>query len=122
MPTLTRLVAIQVVLDGSGRVRSIAALVFSIVITERGGAQRQLDFDSPEVSIGRLEDNEICENSYCCLPEYTKCNTYFGGCCEGMCCLGGFCTVATVVQDPAQRQLWICAGGARLGEREVFTF
>jgi pilus assembly protein CpaF len=34
--------------------------VFSIVITERGGAQRQLEFDSAEVSIGRLEDNEIC--------------------------------------------------------------
>jgi pilus assembly protein CpaF len=34
--------------------------VFSIVITEKGGAQRQLDIESPEVSIGRLEDNDIC--------------------------------------------------------------
>jgi pilus assembly protein CpaF len=34
--------------------------VFSIVITEKGGAQRQLDFDGPEVLIGRLEDNDIC--------------------------------------------------------------
>jgi pilus assembly protein CpaF len=35
-------------------------LVFSIVITEKGGAQRQLDIESPEISIGRLEDNDIC--------------------------------------------------------------
>ncbi len=34
--------------------------VFSIVITEKGGAQRQLDIESLEVSIGRLEDNDIC--------------------------------------------------------------
>lgn len=34
--------------------------MFSIVITEKGGAQRQLDLESPEVSIGRLEDNDIC--------------------------------------------------------------
>ncbi|MFI5308613.1 MAG: FHA domain-containing protein, partial [Polyangiales bacterium] len=33
--------------------------MFSIVITERGGAQRQLDIDSPELSIGRLEDNDV---------------------------------------------------------------
>lgn len=30
------------------------------MITEKGGAQRQLDIESPEVSIGRLEDNDIC--------------------------------------------------------------
>ena len=35
---------------------------------------------------------------------------------------GGFCTVATVVQSPAERQLLICAGGARLGQRQEFTF
>ena len=34
--------------------------VFSIVITEKGGAQRQLDIESLEVSIGRLDDNDIC--------------------------------------------------------------
>ncbi|HKP57611.1 MAG TPA: ATPase, T2SS/T4P/T4SS family [Polyangiales bacterium] len=34
--------------------------MFSIVITEKGGAQRQLDIESPELSIGRLEDNDIC--------------------------------------------------------------
>jgi pilus assembly protein CpaF len=34
--------------------------VFSIVITEKGGAQRQLDFEGPEISVGRLEDNDIC--------------------------------------------------------------
>jgi pilus assembly protein CpaF len=35
-------------------------VVFSLVITEKSGAQRQLDFEGPEVSIGRLEDNDIC--------------------------------------------------------------
>jgi pilus assembly protein CpaF len=34
--------------------------VFSIVITEKGGAQQQLDFDEAELSIGRLDDNELC--------------------------------------------------------------
>jgi len=33
--------------------------VFSIVITERGGAQRLLEVDAAEAGIGRLEDNEI---------------------------------------------------------------
>ena len=33
--------------------------VFSILITERGGAQRQLDLDAAEVSVGRLEDNDV---------------------------------------------------------------
>jgi pilus assembly protein CpaF len=33
--------------------------VFSIVITERGGAQRQLDFGGSEVSIGRIEGNDV---------------------------------------------------------------
>jgi hypothetical protein len=32
----------------------------------------------------------------------------------------GFCTVATVVMNPAERLLWICAGGARTGERTEF--
>jgi pilus assembly protein CpaF len=36
------------------------ALVFSIVITEKGGAQRQLDFEGAEIGIGRLEDNDLC--------------------------------------------------------------
>ena len=35
-------------------------MVFSIVITEKGGAQQQLDFEESEVSIGRLDDNELC--------------------------------------------------------------
>ena len=34
--------------------------MFSIVITEKGGAQRQLDFQGAEIGIGRLEDNELC--------------------------------------------------------------
>jgi len=33
--------------------------VFSIVITERGGAQRQLELDALEISIGRIEDNDV---------------------------------------------------------------
>ena len=33
--------------------------MFSIVITERGGAQRQLELDALEISIGRIEDNEV---------------------------------------------------------------
>ena len=33
--------------------------MFSIVITERGGAQRLLEVDAAEAGIGRLEDNEI---------------------------------------------------------------
>lgn len=34
--------------------------MFSIVITEKGGAQQQLDLDLPEIGIGRLEDNQVC--------------------------------------------------------------
>jgi pilus assembly protein CpaF len=34
--------------------------VFSIVITEKGGAQHQLDLESSEIGIGRLEDNDVC--------------------------------------------------------------
>lgn len=33
--------------------------MFSIVITERGGAQRLLEVDAAEAGVGRLEDNEI---------------------------------------------------------------
>jgi len=35
------------------------AHVFSIVITERGGSQRQLDFDDAELTIGRLDGNDV---------------------------------------------------------------
>ena len=34
--------------------------MFSILITEKGGAQRQLDFEAAEIGIGRLEDNDLC--------------------------------------------------------------
>ncbi|MET0390859.1 MAG: ATPase, T2SS/T4P/T4SS family [Polyangiales bacterium] len=34
--------------------------MFSIVITEKGGAQHALDLDAAEIGIGRLEDNAIC--------------------------------------------------------------
>ncbi|MGD8863718.1 MAG: FHA domain-containing protein, partial [Myxococcales bacterium] len=33
--------------------------MFSIVITERGGAQQQLDFGGSEISIGRIEGNDV---------------------------------------------------------------
>ncbi|MDQ3038016.1 MAG: FHA domain-containing protein, partial [Myxococcota bacterium] len=33
--------------------------MFSVVITEKGGAQRRLDFDKNEVTIGRVQGNDI---------------------------------------------------------------
>jgi len=33
--------------------------VFSLVVTERGGAQRRLSFNGSEVSVGRLDDNDV---------------------------------------------------------------
>lgn len=47
-------------LDRSTVARVQCKTVFSIVITEKGGAQQQLDFDEAEVNIGRLDDNELC--------------------------------------------------------------
>jgi len=34
--------------------------VFSIIITEQGGTHQQIDFDAAEISIGRLDDNDVC--------------------------------------------------------------
>lgn len=53
-------ISLHPVLDLSTTCRVQCRSVFSIVITERGGAQQQLDFDEAEVSIGRLDDNELC--------------------------------------------------------------
>jgi len=33
---------------------------FSVILTERGGPTRRLDFDSEEITIGRVEENDIC--------------------------------------------------------------
>ena len=33
--------------------------MFTVVITEKGGAQRKLEFDKPEVTIGRVQGNDI---------------------------------------------------------------
>src|SRR6478609_11548822 len=33
--------------------------MFAVVITEKGGSQRKLDFDKTEVTIGRVQGNDI---------------------------------------------------------------
>ena len=33
---------------------------FSVILTEKGGATQRLDFDSEEITIGRVEGNDIC--------------------------------------------------------------
>ena len=33
--------------------------MFTVVITEKGGEQRRMDFDKSEVTIGRLQGNDI---------------------------------------------------------------
>ena len=33
---------------------------FSVILTERGGPTRRLDFDSDEITIGRVDENDIC--------------------------------------------------------------
>ena len=33
--------------------------MFSIIITEKGGEQRRMEFDKPEVTIGRVQGNDI---------------------------------------------------------------
>src|SRR5215213_8459475 len=33
--------------------------MFSITVTEKGGEQRRLDFDKPEITIGRVQGNDI---------------------------------------------------------------
>ena len=50
----------RLALDQAGAGRVQCKQVFSILITEKGGAQRQLDFEAAEIGIGRLEDNDLC--------------------------------------------------------------
>src|SRR5687768_13430458 len=33
--------------------------MFTVIITEKGGEQRRMDFDKPEVTIGRVAGNDI---------------------------------------------------------------
>ena len=35
-------------------------MAFSIILTEKGGDTRRLDFESEEITVGRIEDNDIC--------------------------------------------------------------
>src|SRR5260370_42476248 len=33
---------------------------FSIILTEKGGSTQRLDFESEEITIGRVDENDIC--------------------------------------------------------------
>ena len=33
---------------------------FSVILTEKGGATQRLDFESEEITIGRVDENDIC--------------------------------------------------------------
>ena len=33
--------------------------MFTVIISEKGGEQRRMDFDKPEVTIGRVQGNDI---------------------------------------------------------------
>src|SRR5438105_15428991 len=33
---------------------------FSVILTEKGGATQRLEFDSEEITIGRVDENDIC--------------------------------------------------------------
>src|SRR6476660_3669153 len=35
-------------------------MAFSVILTEKGGATQRLDFDSEEITIGRVDENDIC--------------------------------------------------------------
>jgi len=35
-------------------------MAFSIILTEKGGATRRLDFESEEITIGRVDENDVC--------------------------------------------------------------
>src|SRR5882762_334367 len=34
-------------------------MVFTIIISEKGGEQRRVDFDKPEITIGRVQGNDV---------------------------------------------------------------
>src|SRR5437867_13253500 len=33
---------------------------FSVILTEKGGSTQRLDFDAEEITIGRVDENDIC--------------------------------------------------------------
>src|ERR1700712_5198064 len=33
---------------------------FSVILTEKGGSSQRLDFDAEEITIGRVDENDIC--------------------------------------------------------------
>src|SRR3954468_19645532 len=37
-----------------------ARMSFSVILTEKGGATQRLDFESEEITIGRIDENDIC--------------------------------------------------------------
>jgi pilus assembly protein CpaF len=41
-------------------VEGAAAMPFSVILTEKGGSTQRLDFDSQEITIGRIDENDIC--------------------------------------------------------------
>src|SRR5205085_4674657 len=40
--------------------RGSRGMSFSVILTERGGPTRRLDFDAEEITIGRVDENDIC--------------------------------------------------------------
>src|SRR5947209_10382460 len=35
-------------------------MAFSVILTEKGGSTQRLDFESEEITIGRVDENDIC--------------------------------------------------------------
>src|SRR3954454_22093827 len=35
-------------------------MTFSVILTEKGGPTQRLDFESEEITIGRVDENDIC--------------------------------------------------------------
>jgi len=35
-------------------------MAFSIILTEKGGPTQRLDFDAEEITVGRVDENDIC--------------------------------------------------------------
>src|ERR1700730_1599322 len=36
------------------------SMAFSVILTEKGGPTQRLDFDADEITVGRVEENDIC--------------------------------------------------------------
>ena len=35
-------------------------MAFSIILTEKGGPTQRLDFECEEITIGRIDENDVC--------------------------------------------------------------